>query len=190
MMKLASRPGFLKMGLLFLSLAASSGGWIAWSSWSKPAPRPTRPRFIDPDNPCGPVAVATASHLLGRPIGLGVIRSQMNPDPMGRCSLTQVYRTLRGQGFSAFAVRLNQEALMTLGAKTVAILFVDRSHFVVVRSVDDGVITLFDPPYKPVTIPVGEMPYDWSGEAILASADQDELIKIARRFGLEPPPTL
>ena len=141
-------------------------------------------RIIDPDNPCGPVAVALVSHLLGKPLSLDEVRAAIDTDPQRRASVAQLVACLRSNGFAAAGVEMEPAALSKLAPATVAILFVEGNHFIVAAPRGGEEVTIFDPPLRPSTRTPGDLPYEWRGQCILAARDAAALDRSLADLGL------
>lgn len=124
-------------------------------------------RIVDPDHPCGPVAVAMASLLLKHPLGLDVATEEIDTDPRGRCSMQQLASCLDEHGFVADGVHTDSEMIRRLSDSTVMILYVDNSHFIVAKSHGNETVAIFDPPRRVLLTTLEEMPYRWNGEALI-----------------------
>jgi len=175
---LALAAGPVMIGVLAIG---SLSGWFS----TKPKIG-TLVRLIDPDNPCGPVTVALATLLVGEPIGLDRAKAGVDTDPLGRCSLAQIAECLEANGCGAAGVRLSHHSFKNIKTSVVAILFVDRSHFIVVKPLDGGSVVVFDPPRRPFVSGLDRMPYEWSGESLIVARDDRSLRQVLDQLGLSP----
>lgn len=140
--------------------------------------------ILDPDNPCGPVAVALVGHLLGKPVSLAEARRLVPADSLGRTSAAALLEGLGALGIPAAAVQVAPEAAVKLDAPF--IVFLDQSHFGVLIPAAGGEWYLADPP-QPIRRPTTEeLASQWTGEAILVARDDEHLAENLRRLGLAP----
>jgi ABC-type bacteriocin/lantibiotic exporter with double-glycine peptidase domain len=139
-------------------------------------------RLIDPDHPCGPVAVALVSYLFGQPIGLERACQEIQTDPYGRCSLADLIACLSNHDFGATGIKANERSIGKIGKEAVLILYVNHSHFVVIKRNENGTLVVFDPPQP--SMPLGELPYEWGGEAVLVTESPGHLERALVALGV------
>ena len=180
-----------RMKLLMISAlgVATLGSFVGLRTVVAPArPKHAHPiRIIDPDNPCGPVAIAMVSHLLKRPILLRNLREALDVDPQRRVSMGQLRDCLESNDFAAVGVSIEPRMLATLGPSTAAILHVDGTHFIVAAGRDGGEVMIYDPPLPPAASTADALPYKWDGPCILVALKAEDLRRELARMGLQYP---
>jgi ABC-type bacteriocin/lantibiotic exporter with double-glycine peptidase domain len=155
----------------------------------RPRPEPVRPpdpdaiRDLDPEHPCGTVALALASRLLGRPVPLVTVQKALLPDAMGRNSMREIVECARKLGFGAAGVRLSARELRRLEVPVIAHLA--ESHWAVLFTNEHKAILLFDPPRPLRSVSPEELDSLWSGAGVVVTEDADSLKQTLARLGID-----
>lgn len=135
-------------------------------------------RFLDEDGivlqdglrDCGPSALARLLALHGRPgPGPDSLAVLAGTGPVGT-SLGGLARAARAAGLDASARRLSPDHR----PPAPLLVWVDRSHFVVVEGVAGGRVTIADPAVGRYTMPAAGFVRRWTGEALVV-ADPGEI---------------
>ncbi|MFH1300839.1 MAG: cysteine peptidase family C39 domain-containing protein [Planctomycetota bacterium] len=149
----------------------------------------TSPKFtgneasiLDPQNPCGPVAVSVVTHYLKQPRSLAECNQVVHCDTLGRSSMEDLTTGLDKLGLYSVGLKLDSKA--ALNFKVPLILFVNGKHFAAALPHTDGKMVIIDPPYKPKHAEESELRQRWTGEALLISTSKDSLNSEMQRLGL------
>jgi ABC-type bacteriocin/lantibiotic exporter with double-glycine peptidase domain len=119
---------------------------------------------------------------------LSDVKRGIPTDPRGRCSMAQIATFLNLNGFAASGVRIAPDAFDRTDSATVAVLFVDESHFIVTKPLGRTSLLVFDPPRPARVYEVDAMPYEWAGHAVLVARDPDRLSRELEHLGIQNHP--
>lgn len=138
---------------------------------------------IDPQHPCGAVCIVVVSELLGRPVKLERVKQAVHADGLGRISMAELQYGLRSQGFNAVGVKLNFDVLRNLDGIPL-VLYVNRSHFLVILPTGTGSVVVLDPPHPVECLPSSALRSRWGGEAILVQKTPEDLRRVTASLGI------
>lgn len=127
----------------------------------------------DPSTSCGPVSVAVVSHYLGAPGTIAQFHRETRAGQLGHCSMSDLLRALRLQGFAAEA--LHYPGGVAPGHGLPMILHVDHDHFLVAIGVPSGRVVLLDPPRQPAMLRWSDLSERWDGSAIVVAKSEARL---------------
>lgn len=144
-------------------------------------------RHADPTNPCGPVSVATAAGLCGRPVTLAEARAKVRVNSYQTCSMADLVEGLRALGLGSRAVRIDSQSIRRMRGTTL-ILWVHGSHFVAARISEGDTLIVVDPPRPPEVFAAADKALAWGGEAVLVAQTPGELAALLERVGVTDPP--
>ena len=147
------------------------------------APPPQRHppvRAADPETSCGPVSLAVVGEFLGKPLSIAEFHAATGSGELGTCSMTDLLRALRGNGFSAEAVRYDPGR--PPGHRLPMVLFVDGNHFLAALPGRKGQVVLVDPPQEPKLVAWGQLAARWRGEAVVVGLREEDIrLALAQR---------
>ncbi|WP_198001061.1 cysteine peptidase family C39 domain-containing protein [Gimesia fumaroli] len=138
---------------------------------------------LDPQNPCGPVAVRVISQCLGVSTSLSKCGEIVPCDSLGRSTMAELQKGLETLGILSVGITVHQESISEI--KLPMIMHVNNNHFVVSLPNDHGVTVIIDPPKAPV--PADTLPFKWDGHALLCSNSKAALNAELDRLGVELP---
>jgi ABC-type bacteriocin/lantibiotic exporter with double-glycine peptidase domain len=147
-----------------------------------PAPAVTSVQQVDLEYPCGIVSVIVATGALGQSVDFRQIKETIPTDALGQTSMAELVDGLEQLGFCALGVQLDARSLDRVGGPV--ILYVDRSHFLVVLPVGDGSAVLVDPPHPVRTVAISDLAGRWAGEAILVRKSEEEMRRMTAPLGI------
>lgn len=132
--------------------------------------RHDRPRQVDPETSCGPVSLAVVSHALGQPISIATFHKATQAGELGTCSMADLTRALRQNGFAAKAVRY--DPAHPPASRLPLVLLLDGFHFVAALPRPDRRLTLIDPPSEPRVVAWPDLRDRWRGEAVVVGPSE------------------
>jgi ABC-type bacteriocin/lantibiotic exporter with double-glycine peptidase domain len=119
------------------------------------------------------VCLAVASTYLERPVSIATFHSLTRSGELGVCSIADLLRALREQGFSARAVRYDPTCPPS--HRLPMILHVDRYHFLTAIPASDKRAVLVDPPDEPRVVSWDSLAKRWRGEAVVVGRSDAEV---------------
>lgn len=138
----------------------------------------------DPAHPCGVVSATIITHILSRPVDFSLMSKVIPVDGLGRVSMIDLIGGLRKVGFYAAGVRLDNQSLKRIQGLPV-ILYVNRSHFLVIIPTEHKGMVVIDPPYEPYIADWNSVSFQWTGEAILVKNSNEEIKEILTTLGIK-----
>lgn len=159
-----------------LSIAVISVAWIGRHTERRQEIQEVKEsrKNIDPQTSCGPVCLALVTEALGKhEWSITQFHEKSRAGDIGMCSMGELVRVLREEGFAAQAVRYEGNDLPDHTLPS--ILFLDGEHFVTALPVKGGQIVVLDPPNQLKVTTWSALRPRWSGEAVVAALNDDEL---------------
>ncbi|MCW5933417.1 MAG: hypothetical protein KIT45_03845 [Fimbriimonadia bacterium] len=121
---------------------------------------------LNEDALCGPRSLQALASANGKSITLKAIQSKVKSSGKG-VTLQQLLSGAKSIGLPAYAVRLTIDDLKR--APMPAVLWVLESHFTVVKSVKNNLVTLQEPGKAAQTIHLRDLATFWGGEALIVT---------------------
>ena len=165
------------------------GVWLAGGGGTESADAPVlqgpsplqRTAFpFDVLNPCGVIAVATASRLVGVEVSLEQAGDVLPVDAIGTATVGQVDEAFRALGVAACPLRLRNVAGLTLPA----VMHFGGRHFAAVLPLADGRFAVVDPASRPAVLDADELLHQTDGVAVVVAGNTDRLRAQCRRLGV------
>lgn len=137
---------------------------------------------LDPQNPCGPVAVKVISQCLGVSTSLSKCNDVVPCDSLGRTTMAELQKGLEVLGVLSVGITIQQESISEI--RLPMIMHVNDNHFVVSLPNKNGVTVIIDPPELPIRADARALPFYWNGNALLCSTSKAALNNELTRLGV------
>lgn len=125
--------------------------------------------LVDPEHPCGAIALFALAHATGVDLDLGNIARALPVDSRGKTMLGEMMATARDLGMECTAMRSSSGS--AFGIKAPFIALVDDGHYLLVGNGPEGGLLIVDPPHRAAPITPDELKRRWRGFAIFRSVD-------------------
>ncbi len=129
--------------------------------------------MFDTSHSCGQICFSIASKLLGRPLSLDESKLYVPVNSLGKTSISEMVSAFQSRRLVAVGVKLTRSDLTLI--RTPIILFVNDDHFILSYYTLLSGLSFFDPPRPVISGHDVTLPYDWKGDSIIVTADQNDM---------------